>query len=545
MEFRTWLEHSGLDALVSAAMERHPGLRLDAYETKDKIELMSIEVPEGSRGAGVGTEVVRSLQDYASSVGKPIVLRPEAQRGRKGDLDRFYRGLGFVHNRGRDTDFVLSSPTSRTMYWRPLGESYMTGHRPPKKDYGAPMHDLSVLYPPDVYDNIFQYMSDHSQREAAMKVSMYRNKPDGVLEVYRAVPDGVASINPGDWVAMTRGYAETHAMHPTDRSMDMSVISAKVRAGDLYNDGNSMEEWGYWGPSVGAESVSECILEARTPRVIMYHGTALRNLRSIMSHGLVPRPRSRAWQDDPDSSFHGASRASLDGVYLTKSLMTALSAATNGANRKHMEEGDLLVAVEIQPKTLFADEDDFNFMSNVSGMEMEVADLYYSLEKGGDTSRLDSAREKYRDRFLSRLVGHYEMKLHPRMKQRLIPMVDAVFGAAVRRQAAYSGYYLKNYFRDAEAPDKATAEREFMRVRESLTRTMKSIANPFRHSEEPFNLTGRLEDSIGFRGTNRIVCVLHVPFDYKQMPRLIYGDVPDDLVRQWEERKGEWRGVTR
>lgn len=560
MEFRKWLESSGLEAFLSALRERHPGLRLEAYETKEKIELMSIEVPEGSRGMGVGTEIIRNIQDYARKVGKPIVLRPEAEKGRKGDLDRFYRGLGFVHNRGRNTNFVLSSPTSRTMYWNPLDESYMTGHRPPKKDYGAPMHDLTVLYPPDVYDNIFQYMSDHSQREAAMKVSMYRNKPDGMLEVYRAVPDGVASINPGDWVAMTRGYAETHAMHPTDRSMDMSVISAKVRAGDLYNDGNSMEEWGYWGPSVGADYVSECLAEATTPKVIMYHGTAFRNLRSIMSHGLIPRPRGRAWQEDPDSSFHSASRASLDGVYLTRNLMTALSAASNGANRKHMEEGDLLIAVEVQPKTLFADEDDLNFMATVSSMEMQIADLYYSLEivnsKGDSTpdrfpngapidlervnQSLEEARKKYRDRFFDR-IG-LELKLNPMMKNRLSSMVDAVFEAAVRRQAVYVGYYLKNYFK-TEAPDKARAEMEFMKARERLTRTMKSLANPFKYSQEPFNLTGRLEDPIGFRGTNKIVCVLHVPFDYKQRPRLVYGDVPEDLVRQWEERRGEWMGV--
>lgn len=118
--FRNWLESSAnIDALVSLLIRDNPGLRLSAYESKEKIELMQIEVPEGMRGRGTGTEVIKAIQQYARSVGKPIVLRPEADRGRKGDLDRFYRGLGFVHNRGRNTDFVLSSPTSRTMYWRP------------------------------------------------------------------------------------------------------------------------------------------------------------------------------------------------------------------------------------------------------------------------------------------------------------------------------------------------------------------------------------------------------------------------------------------
>lgn len=408
MEFRTWLESSGLDAVVAGIVARHPGLKLDACEAKEKIELMSIEVPKGSRGMGIGTEVVRALQDYARGVGKPIVIRPEAQRGRKGDLDRFYKSLGFVHNRGRNTDFVLSSPTSRTMYWRP--------------------------------------------------------------------------------------------------------------------------------------TIGECLVEAHTPKVIMYHGTAFRNLRSIMSHGLVPRPKGRAWQDDPDSAFHSASRASLDGVYLTRNLMTALSAATNGANRKYMKEGDLLVAVEMQPKTLFADEDDLNFMATVSSMEMVVADLYYSLERGGDAGRLEGEREKYRDRFFSRVS---EVGIHPRMKERLIPMVDSVFEAAIRRQASYVGHYLKNYFKEVDAPEKGEAEREFMKAREALTRTLKSLANPFRYPQEPFNLTGRAEEPIGFRGSNKIVCILHVPFDYKERPRLIYGEVPNDLIKQWEERKGEWMGVER
>jgi hypothetical protein len=407
MQFRNWLESAGLDALVSEIVSRHPGLRLDAYEAKDKIELMFLELPKESRGMGVGTSVIRELQGYARSVGKPIVLRPEAERGRKDDLDRFYRNLGFVHNRGRNMDFVLSSPTSRTMYWRPLEESVLS--------------------------------------------------------------------------------------------------------------------------------------EARTPKVIMYHGTAFRNLRSIMSHGLVPRPRSRAWSDDPDSSFNSASRASLDGIYITRNLMTALSAASNGANRKYMEEGDLLVAVEMQPKTAFADEDDLNFMATVADSEMKVADLYSMLGNPKYKEHVEKAKGDYRDRFFRR-VGSY-VNVHPSAMERLGSLADEVFEAALRRQAAYSRRQLANYFKDIEAPEKSEAERGFMAARERLTRTMKSLANPFRHKSEPFNLTGRVEEPIGFRGANRIVCVLHVPFDYKQRPRLIYGEVPDDLIRQWEERKGEWRGA--
>jgi len=287
---------------------------------------------------------------------------------------------------------------------------------------------------------------------------------------------------------------------------------------------------------------SEWLLsEAGSPRVIMYHGTAFRNLRSIMSHGLLPRPGNRAWADDPHSSFNSASRASLDGIYLTRNLMTALSAATNGANRKYMEEGDLLIAVEMQPKTAFADEDDLNSLAVVANNEMKVADLYSMIGDPAYDEYVEKARKEYRDRFL-RLMGYY-IELHPMAKARIESVVDQVFEAALRRQAAYSDYYLKNYFKDKVAPDKSAAERDFMVAREKLTRTLKGLANPFRHSSEPGNLTARVEEPIGFRGTNRIVCVLHAPFDYKEKPKLVYGTPPEDLVKQWNERKGEWTGT--
>lgn len=114
-----WLEGSGIDNVLSDIGRVHPGVEVKAYETAHKIELMRIVVPEEMRGGGVGSGIIRTLQDYARSVGKPIVIMPEAERGRKGDLDRFYRGLGFVHNGGRNKDFALSSPLAATMYWRP------------------------------------------------------------------------------------------------------------------------------------------------------------------------------------------------------------------------------------------------------------------------------------------------------------------------------------------------------------------------------------------------------------------------------------------
>ena len=126
-------------------------------------------------------------------------------------------------------------------------ENYQGSHKAPNKNYGSPLHNITGVYPEDVYENIMQYASDLSQKEAANIILKYRNKPEGKIMVYRAVPNDVNLINPGDWVAITRKYAEQHSKHPTDPNQDLKIISAVVFAKDLYTDGNSFEEWGYNG----------------------------------------------------------------------------------------------------------------------------------------------------------------------------------------------------------------------------------------------------------------------------------------------------------
>lgn len=128
-----------------------------------------------------------------------------------------------------------------------LENFYKGTHRPPSKDSGAPLHDLTVIYPDDVYEDIMSYMGDFSQKKAAEIILSYKDKPNKLIKIYRAVPEGVETINPGDWVAITRSYAIQHGKHPTDPEKDLKIISAEVYAKDLHTDGNSFEEWGYNG----------------------------------------------------------------------------------------------------------------------------------------------------------------------------------------------------------------------------------------------------------------------------------------------------------
>jgi hypothetical protein len=111
------IKSDDLDALVTKLRQEYPGLRIYAYESAGLIELMEIEVKD--KGQGTGTKVIKALQEYARGVGKPIVLRPHPEPRKKAALFKFYKNLGFVMNKGRKTDYTLSSPFSLTMYWKP------------------------------------------------------------------------------------------------------------------------------------------------------------------------------------------------------------------------------------------------------------------------------------------------------------------------------------------------------------------------------------------------------------------------------------------
>jgi len=135
----------------------------------------------------------------------------------------------------------------------PKDVSFRGGHTAPVRDgYSAPLHDLagSGLYPADIYDKKTQaryYGSAQSDidNETFDAINATKGNPDAEVTIYRAVPkDSPSDINSGDWVTTSKSYAEQHG----DFDDDWQILSAKVKAGDLFTDGNSAHEYG-WNPA--------------------------------------------------------------------------------------------------------------------------------------------------------------------------------------------------------------------------------------------------------------------------------------------------------
>ena len=119
---------------------------------------------------------------------------------------------------------------------------YGMQHRPGGD--GPPLRDLLVggLAPRDIYEHPEWYtgVDDQSSRDAIAAVMRYRGRPRAWI--YRAGP--TRELNPGDWVALSRSYANTHraSVDPTYK-----VCAFRVNTNDVRWAGDDLAEWGYFG----------------------------------------------------------------------------------------------------------------------------------------------------------------------------------------------------------------------------------------------------------------------------------------------------------
>jgi len=127
--------------------------------------------------------------------------------------------------------------------------SYQGEHKAPSKDDGAPLHDVTNVYPSDVYSpNGFRYYGDQGNdydRQAFNIMSEAKGRPYSKHTVYRAVPKekNIKDINPGDWVAIHPQYAKDHGESALNGNY--KILKKTVNARDLYTSGDSHHEWGY------------------------------------------------------------------------------------------------------------------------------------------------------------------------------------------------------------------------------------------------------------------------------------------------------------
>jgi len=122
---------------------------------------------------------------------------------------------------------------------------YRGYHQAPTRadGFGSPATDVEEMMP-DFYErpNIYTTGMPQADKESVSALMAIRGKPDKPVTIYRAVPEGKNEINRGDWVTLSPSYAKQHLLSNLEAG---HVISRTIPAGDLWFDGNSINEFGY------------------------------------------------------------------------------------------------------------------------------------------------------------------------------------------------------------------------------------------------------------------------------------------------------------
>lgn len=141
-------------------------------------------------------------------------------------------------------------------------KEYRISHSAPVEEGKNAGFDMSDVYPDDVYsDKGMQYYGSGREFKKADAESLkamkdMRGNPEAEVTIYRAVPEWVDEFNDGDWVTLSKEYADVHGSSWVEDG-NYNVIEKKVKAKDIFTNGDSLNEWGYSPKEIETTSITD------------------------------------------------------------------------------------------------------------------------------------------------------------------------------------------------------------------------------------------------------------------------------------------------
>lgn len=128
-----------------------------------------------------------------------------------------------------------------------LETDYFMNHRPTESGITADNlinQNVETPMPKDIYEHPEYYfqMNEKSSKESISVLRRIRNNPNAEITIYRATPGN--KINNGDWVTLSKSYAEWHNQSQFDGKGN--ILEMKVKATDVQYAGDDINEFGYF-----------------------------------------------------------------------------------------------------------------------------------------------------------------------------------------------------------------------------------------------------------------------------------------------------------
>jgi len=314
---------------------------------------------------------------------------------------------------------------------------------------------------------------------------------------------------------------------------------------------------------------------ARIKPILMFHGTASKNLRSILKKGFVPNPKERVWQDDPNAaqSYQTVTRKTVGGTYFSTNLNVATSSALTAAQKSKSEQ--LVIVAKIQPRSGYADEDDIihdakrgmkkaMFPSGHIGHEEAWPRRWieFVTSPGEAKKAIQKFAKEFKVGLEADLPQVKKIPLAPKavedMFWGLLEQVVAKWYSYNKKMPYGADYYAAtkrlNLSREQEHKYYALvlkrlkrvslqkAEKRYLSAADKLTRQLSKLAIP---KPDAFRTNVRITDPVNFRGKNKIIAVFEMRSgeDYKEDIKVHYGKIPSEVKSALNQNLGDWREV--
>jgi hypothetical protein len=218
-------------------------------------EIKGVYVDHAHQRQGIATDLYNKAVDVAANTRGIVKPKHSKYRTTLGDL--------WVASLSKSDDIEKGDKPGHPFHGNQYGKGHVGGgitadyhgvHTAPSSVYGAPMHALvggDSPLPDDIYHRPTQMRyygtgENKSDSESFAAINRTRGKPDAKVTVYRAAPDTVNKINPGDWVTPSKSYAQLHLNGPLNG--EGHIVSADATAKELWTNGDSINEWGWHPP---------------------------------------------------------------------------------------------------------------------------------------------------------------------------------------------------------------------------------------------------------------------------------------------------------
>jgi type II secretory pathway pseudopilin PulG len=171
-------------------------------------------------------------------------------------------------------------------------------------------------------------------------IKSVKGNPDAEVTIYRGVPDeeSITDINPGDFVTLSKKYAELHAASGYGSRGDEAgkIISKKVKVKDIYWDQNDVNEFGYF-PDSDVGSIAKVEPPTETKIDLPTDSSKVNNLDMSVIKAKQVTEGSDTVLEYPNL-FHGSTEKGLEFLDIEKSRRTSMGAipAINATENKQL-----------------------------------------------------------------------------------------------------------------------------------------------------------------------------------------------------------------